>query len=171
MNDTHRRHPNIANLDEVPLRTQEAGTRFGFAGRMVAAAAGGRAIGCSWYEVPPGRSAFPYHYHCSNEEALFVLEGTGALRIGDGVFPVRPGDYMCFPVGPSHAHRLDNTGDGPLRYLCISTQNPTEVVGYPDSDKIAALARPEPTFGSPAWVRKVWRDGREVGYWEGEDVG
>jgi uncharacterized cupin superfamily protein len=33
--------------------------------------------------VPPGRRAWPYHYHLENEEAIYVLEGLGTLRIDE----------------------------------------------------------------------------------------
>ena len=29
---------------------------------------GAELIGCSLYEVPPGKRAWPYHYHDANEE-------------------------------------------------------------------------------------------------------
>ena len=115
-----RRHANVANLAEVPARGFEKGSRFALANRALGRATGAQAIGCSHYEVPPGRTAFPSHYHCANEESIYVLEGTGTLRIGAAQVEVGPGDYATFPVGPAHAHQLLNTGSGPLRYLCYA---------------------------------------------------
>ena len=43
-------------------------------------------------------------------------------------------------IWPPGAHRLDNTGDRPLRYLCISTMLTTEICGYPDSGKFACYS-------------------------------
>src|SRR2546427_13010010 len=68
------------------------------------------------------------------------LEGEGSARIGDATVRLRAGDYVTFPTGPESAHILTNTGAGPLRYLCFSTLPTTEVVGYPDSKKIGAMA-------------------------------
>ena len=34
------------------------------------------------YELPPGKSAYPYHYHLKNEETFFILRGEGLLPRG-----------------------------------------------------------------------------------------
>jgi uncharacterized cupin superfamily protein len=168
-----RRHARVANLAELEPRTLAAGTKFGAAMKHLGFATGGRGIGCTWYEVAPGRAAFPRHFHCANEESLFVLEGEGTLRIGGDTVSVRAGDYMTFPVGPDHAHQLRNTGAGPLRYLCFSTLMTAEVVGYPDSKKVGAMAGPslEAALRGEHWVRMLAFDSSTVDYWDGEDVG
>ncbi len=169
MTTTPRRHPNVANLSELDAGTSEKGSRFGYAAKRLGQETGGSAIGCNWFEVPPGRTAFPCHYHCANEEALFVLEGNGTLRIGQDEVEVGPGDYVSFPVGPEHAHQLLNRGTAPLRYLCFSTMNKVEVVGYPDSNKLGAMAWEGPH--KPAIVRALFPNDARVDYYDGEDVG
>ncbi|MBL8200439.1 MAG: cupin domain-containing protein [Chromatiales bacterium] len=103
--------------------------------------------------------------HCANEESIYVLEGTGSLRIGVDEVQVGPGDYATFPVGPAHSHQLLNKGDGPLRYLCLSTMLPTEVVGYPDSKKIGAMGY---TATGKPMVRIMVREDSKVDYYGGE---
>ena len=44
----------------------------------------------SIYEVPPGKSAVPYHYHLRNEEVFFILSGTGLLKSPKGSRPLPP---------------------------------------------------------------------------------
>jgi uncharacterized cupin superfamily protein len=168
-----RRHPNVVNLSEVEAQSQSTGTKFGSSSRRLGAATGAQGIGCSWYEVPPGRAAFPRHYHCANEEALFVLEGEGSVRIGEDTVPVRQGDYVTFPTGPKHAHQVRNTGTAPLRYLSFSTLQAVEVVGYPDSKKIGARAAPTPEAAMKGehWMRFVAFESSQAGYYDGEDVG
>jgi uncharacterized cupin superfamily protein len=160
------------NIDEVPGEALSKGTKFGCLDRRLALAAGGKQLGCSHYEVEPGRSAFPKHFHCANEEAIFVLDGEGTLRIGDERVPIRGGDYISFPVGPEHAHRVDNTGARTLKYLCFSTMTPVEVVGYPDSQKVGVRAaqNSEQAFAKP-WIREIVMAGSKVGYYDGEDIG
>jgi uncharacterized cupin superfamily protein len=115
--------------------------------------------------VPPGRTAWPRHWHAANEEALFILEGEGTLRIGEALVQVRAGDYASLLAGPEHAHALVNTGTQPLRYLCMSTTIKVEVAGYPDSGKIGAMARgPD---GKP-WVRLLTPATGGQGYYDGE---
>jgi uncharacterized cupin superfamily protein len=79
---------------------------------------------------------------------------------------IRAGDYVTFPTGPDGAHQIVNTGASPLRYLAFSTLLPTEVVGYPDSEKIGVLATSR--FGEAPWVRSIFRLKDEVGYYDGE---
>jgi uncharacterized cupin superfamily protein len=168
-----RRHPNVINLAEAEPRTLETGTKFGGTFKSLGGSAGGAAIGCSWYEVKPGRAAYPCHFHCANEEAAFILEGEGTARIGDATVAVRAGDYIAFPVGPAHAHQIRNTGTTPLRYLTLSTLNRTEVVGYPDSKKIGAMASPsyEAAMKGQHWIRYIGLESSAVPYFEGEDAG
>jgi uncharacterized cupin superfamily protein len=156
MNAATRRHPNVVNLTELKTRGFEKGERFALTSGPLSRATGARGIGCSWYEVPPGKTAFPNHY---------VLEGTGTLRIGQDEVPVGPGDYATFPVGPAHTHQLLNTGTGPLRYLCFSTLLMTDVVGYPDSKKIGAMGF---TATGESMVRIMVRQDSGVDYYDGE---
>jgi uncharacterized cupin superfamily protein len=168
MPDATRRHPNVVHLSEVEPRTVSAGTRFGFTTRWFTRATGAQGVGCSWFEVPPGKTAFAMHYHCANEESTYVLEGEGTLRIGGQTLEIRAGDYMTFPVGPDAAHEIVNTGSTPLRYLAFSTLLTTDVVVYPDSGKISAMAAPR--FGEAPWVRATFRESEQVGYYDGEKL-
>jgi uncharacterized cupin superfamily protein len=113
---------------------------FAFRRKRLAAAAGGNGLGVSWFELAPGKKAFPFHFHLANHEALFVLEGEGVLRLGEEEHPLRPGDYVAFPPGPP-AHQVINRSQAPLRYLGLSTMKEPEVAVYPDSKKVGVLAR------------------------------
>jgi uncharacterized cupin superfamily protein len=166
-----RRHPNVVNIDEARTEAVGNGKKFVATMRWLAREAGASKLGCSMTEVPPGKTAFPRHYHCVNEEAVFVLEGEGTLRIGEQTVPVRAGDYVAFPAGPAHAHQILNTGAGTLRYLGLSTQATGEIVGYPDSKKIGIMAAPslEAAFRGERWLRVIVPDSAGVGYFDGED--
>jgi uncharacterized cupin superfamily protein len=167
---SERRHPHVVNLAEVEAKPSmaTAGSKFGATTRQLAAPAGGRGIGCSWYEVEPGKTAFPFHWHAANEEVVYVLEGEGTLRMGEARVPVRAGDYIAMPPGPDGAHQLLNTGSAPLRYLCFSTMHSVEVVGYPDSKKIGAVAR-EPGATKP-WLRQLHFEENQKGYFDREEI-
>lgn len=147
-----RRHANVANLDEVEPVVESHGTKFGYTEHLVGVATGAVQLGCTHYEVPPGRTAFPFHWHAAVEEAVFVLAGTGTLRIGDERVPVRAGDFMTFPAGPDKPHQLVNSGDVPLKYLCFSNKAIADVVGYPDANKLGVRAG---TSYEKPWARKI----------------
>jgi uncharacterized cupin superfamily protein len=163
-----RRHPHVVNLDEVEVVDDPHG-KFAPRERYLAEAAGGKQLGCSYVELPPGKVAWPFHYHCANEEAIYVLEGTGTARIGDARVEIRAGDYLAFPTGDKTPHQTINTGTVPLRYLCFSTMLGTEVVGYPDSGKIGARSREVmPDGSSRTIVRENFRPSGKFDYWAGE---
>lgn len=137
--------------------------------KKLGAAAGARMLGASIYELPPGASAFPYHYHCANEELIYILAGEGTLRLGDEKVPVRTGSFVAMPPGAAYAHRLYNTSNAPLKYLCVSTMIDPEVGVYPDSHKVGVMVGSAPG-GDPAkrTLAGVYRQASGVGYYDGE---
>jgi uncharacterized cupin superfamily protein len=145
------------------------GTRYGAQAYALASSAGADLLGANLFELAPGKSAFPRHFHCGIEEAIFVVSGSGSARIGEDTVDVRAGDWISLPAGPDHAHQMTNTGDEPLRYLCISNKARADVVGYPDSNKFAAMASPSNDFFTPPWVRVLFRD-TEMEYYDGEET-
>jgi len=99
-----RRHPNVVNVDELEFEHQSDG-RFALGVVLLASHTGGQQIGANLFEIPPGKAAFPHHYHCGIEEAIYILDGTGVARIGDDRIEVRAGDWISYPAGPDHAPR------------------------------------------------------------------
>ena len=156
------RPPNVVHQDQVPVTHQTHGQRFEFLRRQLGAAAGGKKIGTSLVELPPGKRSWPFHAHYSNEEAIFILEGEGFVRLPAGETPVRAGHYIVFPVGPEHAHQMINRSNAPLRYLVLSTLSYPEIAEYPDTGKVGLLA----TGSAP--MRRVGYL-READYWDGEE--
>lgn len=60
--------------------TDENGGRWKRLGRE----AGGERLGCTLEEIAPGERPAQYHYHTGNEEALYVLDGEGTLKMPGG---------------------------------------------------------------------------------------
>jgi uncharacterized cupin superfamily protein len=158
-----KRPANVVASAEVAESGNHAREKFEIRRKRLGAAAGGEKIGCSLIEVPPGKAGWPAHYHFANEEAVYVLEGEGVLRQGAEEVPLRAGDYVALRIGPP-GHRIDNRSAAPLRYLAISTLIEPEVVIYPDSNKLGALARKAGDGLVEVYVRRS-----ATGYWEGEE--
>lgn len=159
-----RRHQNVINRDEVePVDSRQG--KFHMHSRQLGRNAGNEQLGGQLLELAPGERAFPFHFHCAVEEAIYVISGRGTVRLGDQRIAVREGDWIAHPVGPDHAHQMINDSDGPLVYLCISTRQKCEIVGYPDSNKVAFSAGP--SF-KEAWVRQITRRGESIGYYDDE---
>ena len=112
------------------------------------------------YELPPGKSAYPYHYHLKNEETFFILRGEGLLRTPEGERAVKAGDLLFFPAGEDGAHKLTNTSQSEmLVYLDFDIVHDLDVTMYPDSGKIGIWGMD---------TNKIYRIGDDVDYYEGE---
>ena len=139
--------PRVVNLNELPAPQSREHGKFASSHIAIGAPLGARKLGYNLTEIPPGKRAFPYHYHYVNEEMFLILEGTGELRWPGGTHPLKPMDVICCPPGPDSAHQIHNTGTTPLRYLALSTVEDPEVVEYPDSEKYGVtVGRP---LGAP----------------------
>jgi len=124
------------SADAVPARIESRG-RFGYAKRVVVPKAG-NPVQVAFMEVPPGCSAYPYHWHEMATEVYVVLSGRGVLRSPEGEQEIGPGEVVVMPAGPAGAHRLHNPSPTePLRYVDIDTVARLDVVHYPDSGKFA----------------------------------
>jgi uncharacterized cupin superfamily protein len=162
--------PNVVGDGDLEWDEQSHGAKFGYRRKQLGSAAGGEKLGCSLYEVPPGRRAFPYHRHLANEEAIYVLEGSGTLRLGGEEIWVSEGDYVALPARAEAAHQLINSSEAVLRYLCFSTMVEPDVIVYPDSGKVGIFGGAAP--GGPKEKRtlsKFLRSDAEVGYYDGEE--
>jgi len=160
----------IVHEDDVEWVTSERGTVFANRRRRLAAAAGGEGLGCSMVEVPPGKTAWPFHAHLANEEAIYVLEGHATLRLGDRRHPLSPGDYVALRARAEEAHQIINTSDAPVRYLIFSTMHPTDVVVYPDSNKRGVFVGGAPGAADRD-VTAFFPADADVGYWDAEPTG
>jgi uncharacterized cupin superfamily protein len=91
----------VVHLSEVPIDEINAphGSMFGGRRQRVGAHLGADKLGYSFYAVPPGKTAFPYHGHASNEEMIYILEGSGVLRLGEEQLEVCAGTVIACPVG------------------------------------------------------------------------
>lgn len=100
-------------------------------------------VGVLIEELEPGKQSSPAHYHIHEEEHVLMLEGEATLRLGDQSYPLKQGDYVCFPAGQRAGHCLLNHGSTTCRYLVIGERDPNEVVVYPDSNKVKVRALDE----------------------------
>ena len=128
---------------------------------------GAERMGASVYDLAPGESVCPYHFEFGCEEWLLVLTGRPTLRRADGDGELeevlQPGHTVCFPPGPSGAHKVTNAGDEPARVMLFSTtpENDVDVSYYPDSEKFGVW----PGHQQPGFL--VRRES-EVDYYDGE---
>jgi uncharacterized cupin superfamily protein len=126
----------------------------------------GASLSAAVWELEPGATQAPYHFHHGGEELLIVLRGTPTLRSPEGERELKEGEVVHFPRGPEGAHQLSNRSDHVVRYVMAASQGTPEIIEYPDSGKIAAMARTETSAGGPLFT--VNRLADAVDYYDGE---
>jgi uncharacterized cupin superfamily protein len=163
------KHKHVVDLIEVALEKINApeGSAFGGLRQRVGAQIGARKLGYSFFNVPPGKAAFPYHTHTGNEEMIYILAGDATLRHGTQQLAVSAGTVIACPPGAEYPHQLINTGTEELRYLVVSTMEYPDLSEYPDSNKVGAYATA--AVGPQVGFRALYVKDKNVGYYEGED--
>lgn len=168
----------ILNLEEIELDprptayapTGEAAERYdarlGFVGTQL----GAKKLGYNVTAIPPGKRAYPFHNHQVNEEVFLILDGTGEVRIGNQILPIRRGDIIACPAGGLEtAHQIVNTGSEELRYFAVSTRLSPEIAEYPDTGRFGLLADLAPgADGKQRMMMFVGRENDTLDYWQGE---
>ena len=73
------------------------------------------------FEVAAGGYT-PKHQH-DYEHEVYVLEGNGIVVEGEQEHPIKSGDVIL--VTPDEIHQFRNTGDQPLKFLCLIPNSAT----------------------------------------------
>ena len=130
----------IANKAQVmPIHQNEHQPYEFFRHEIVGVTAGNQCT-VNIYDLPPGKSNFPYHYHTANEEIFYIISGKGLFKTPEGDKTVTAGDVVVFPPSEKGAHKLTNISETEtLTYLDVDTRHLPEIVFYPDSNKIGAM--------------------------------
>jgi len=144
--------------DTLPRKHRHAHPNYEYTRRDLLPRGQARCV-VALYGIPPGKAAYPYHYHAQNEECFYILSGTGTLKTPTGERPVGAGEFLFFPAGECGAHKLTNTGDADLVYLDYDAEHDVDVAVYPDSGKIGVWGK---------GINQVYRTEDQVGYYEGE---
>ena len=156
------------NLLELSLEHKQAGSRFEASTTEFGVQLGLFGLGAALYEVPPGKTAVPFHRHHTSEEMFLVLSGTGTYRYGEARLPIKEWDCLGAPA-PGEGHQIINTGDAPLRYLAFSNNTTADVTEYLDSGRIridvgaTGHHRENATFAAGGHLMPF-------DYWQGEQI-
>jgi uncharacterized cupin superfamily protein len=151
---------NLLELELLPHGMEDAPAGHEFSAASLTPRVGAVLTGLGLYELPPGQSAWPYHFELGEEEWLIVIAGEIVLRTPAGERTLRPGDVACFPAGAEGAHAVRNDGDVTARFAMPSAApGHFDVAVYPDSGKIKVSGR---------GFERRFELGAELPYWEGE---
>jgi len=69
------------------------------------------------FTVDPGGHT-PHHQH-DYEHEVYIVSGTGRILLEGDWHPIRGGDVIYVPANEEHQFRSDESGAGPLRFLCM----------------------------------------------------
>ena len=98
-------------------------------------AAGLTQFGVNLLHLPPGAWSSQRHWHASEDEFVWVLEGEVVLVSNDGEETLRAGDCAGFKAGVADGHHLQNRSGRKAVILEVGTRNPQgDAVDYPDID-------------------------------------
>ena len=92
---------------------------------------------------PGSRSSRP-HWHRSEGELVYVLEGEVTLVEGHDHSLLRAGDAATFKAGVAVGHCLENRGTAPSRCLVVGTRAAVDHITYPTLDRVCIRDRSLP---------------------------
>jgi len=150
----------LAAADSVVKEHEDEHENYEYFKRVLVSEETAKQFTLGMLEIPPGKSAYPYHYHTMKEEVFYILSGRGVLKTHTGDREVKAGDYIFFPVGEAGAHKMTNNSDSePLVYLDFGSANELEAAFYPDSGKAGIFAKN---------IKQLYKMSDAVDYYYGE---
>jgi len=150
----------VTNISKLTTQHKNEHKNYEYYKKIVLSGDNGDKCNVSVYEIPPKKSAYPYHYHLLNQETFYIISGVGTLRTPVGEMNITAGDILVFPPSEAGAHKITNSSDTEmLIYIDFSTYNSTEVSFMPDSNKTVIYGKD---------VKRIAINGMEADYYDGE---
>jgi uncharacterized cupin superfamily protein len=91
-------------------------------------------FGVNLTRLKPGSQSSQRHWHETEDELIYVLEGELVLCEDDGETVLKPGDAAGWKAGVANGHCLVNRADRDAVYLEIGSRMPRDRAEYPDID-------------------------------------
>jgi uncharacterized cupin superfamily protein len=102
--------------------------------RALGDAGGLKQFGVNLTTLEPGGISALRHWHASEDEFVYILDGEVTLVTDAGEELLGAGMAATFPAGEPNGHQLVNRGTEPVTYLEIGTRAPEDIGTYPDVD-------------------------------------
>lgn len=149
-----------AKIEEMPVSHKDEHEGYEYFRRKFVPFGQAKNTLVSVYEIPPGKSAYPYHFHHKNEETFCILSGEGILKTPEGERRIAAGELLFFPAGEQGAHKLTNCSDTEnLVYIDFDVVHDVDIAEYPDSGKIGIWGM---------GINELYPRSANVDYYEGE---
>ncbi len=95
-------------------------------------------FGVNLMRLPPGNWSSQRHWHSSEDEFVYVLEGELTLVENDGETVLRAGDCAAFPKGVANGHHMINRSSTVAVYLEVGSRSPDDLTTCADVDMMSA---------------------------------
>ena len=127
-------------LSQVPIET---GTTYpdafvaavqGRSRQRVGKAAGLTNFGVNLTTLQPGAQSALRHWHSSQDEFVYVVQGELILVTDEGEQRLQAGDMAGFPAGKANGHHLRNCSGAIAVYLEIGDHSQPDTAEYLDVD-------------------------------------
>ena len=94
-------------------------------------------FGVNLLRLPAGAWSSQRHWHETEDEFVWVVEGEVVLVEEDGETVLLAGDCAGFKAGVPNGHRIENRSDAEAVLLEVGTRNPTgDGADYPGIDMV-----------------------------------
>jgi uncharacterized cupin superfamily protein len=103
-----------------------------YAHAVIGDAGGLTQFGCHLERLPPGSRSAHRHWHETEDEMVYILEGEVVL-VEDTETLLRAGEAAAWPAGRAIGHCLENRSEADALYLVVGTRRMADVVHYPDA--------------------------------------
>ena len=91
-------------------------------------------FGVNLTTLEPGAMSAQRHWHRTEDEFVYILDGELTLITDAGEETMRAGMAAAFPAGKADGHHLVNRSAAPATYLEIGTRASDDDAVYPDID-------------------------------------
>jgi uncharacterized cupin superfamily protein len=132
------------DIDALPVRAGSAYPApfhepcMGRTRRALGDAVGLSQFGVNLQRLAPGAWTSQRHWHTTEDEFVWVVEGEVVLVTDEGEEVLRPGDCAGFKAGVANGHHIQNRSDREAVLLEIGTRDPeNDGCDYPDIDMVA----------------------------------
>jgi uncharacterized cupin superfamily protein len=94
-------------------------------------------FGVNLTRLAPGGMSAARHWHQTQDEFVYIVEGEPTLVTEAGRTRLAPGMCAAFPAGAPDGHCLVNETDRDVVYLEVGDRTPGDAAQYPDIDLAA----------------------------------